>query len=240
MYASANSLPCSRLPAFASATLLGPVSKGIRIICASANSHPCSCRPGRTASAGASAPEPPRATGVGPESPFFCLFLSCFAAVEAFLVNFSIFPEFGRLLNPNFESGNSCSLISERGDVRSQKREKRRVKRGPRNRPEKDTIREPLVRLLWRAAAPGLAPLRLPHARESGSWPGQPALPTTGLTTRAFRRPLLLPNPRAIECSDNVLFLFHPPHLSCHLSAPLPDNSIIIVIVVSEWIVLSM
>ena len=52
-----------------------------------------------------------------------------------------------------------------------------------------------------------------------------------GLTTRVFRRPLLLSTPRVIEYSDEVVFLFHPPHLSYHLHAPLPDNSIMIVIV---------
>jgi len=36
---------------------------------------------------------------------------------------------------------------------------------------------------------------------------------------------------------DDVVFLFHPPHLLYHLHAPLPDNSIVIVIVVSVWII---
>ena len=77
MYASANSLPCSRVPAFASATHLSPVSKWIRIIIhPSANPHPCSRRLGRAASWGASAPQPPRATGVGPE--FAHVFLTIF------------------------------------------------------------------------------------------------------------------------------------------------------------------
>jgi len=45
MRALNNSLPCSRVPAFASATLLGSVSKWIWIIIhACANSHPCSRR----------------------------------------------------------------------------------------------------------------------------------------------------------------------------------------------------
>jgi len=57
--------------------------------------------------------------------------------------------------------------------------------------------------------------------RQSGSRPGQPAWPITGLTTRVFRCPLLLPTPRVIEYSDDVVFLFHPPHLSYHLPAPL-------------------
>ena len=61
-----------------------------------------------------------------------------------------------------------------------------------------------------------------------------------GLTTRAFRRPLLLPNLRVIEYSDDVVFLFHPPHLLCHMPAPLHDNSTMIVVVVSVWIVLFM
>jgi len=59
-------------------------------------------------------------------------------------------------------------------------------------------------------------------------------------TTRVFRRPLLLPTLRVIEYSDDVKFLFHPSHLLYHLPAPLPDNSIMIVIVVSVWTVLLM
>jgi len=79
-----------------------------------------------------------------------------------------------------------------------------------------------------------LTPTHVPAGfRQSGSRPGQPAWPITGLTTRIFRRPLLLPTPRVIEYSDDIVFLFHPPHLSYHLPAPLPDNSIMIVIVVS-------
>jgi len=73
--------------------------------------------------------------------------------------------------------------------------------------------------------------------RQSGSRPGQPAWPITGLTNCVWHRPLLLPTLRVIEYSDDVVFLFHPPHLSYHLPAPLPDNSIMIVIVVSVWIV---
>jgi len=60
------------------------------------------------------------------------------------------------------------------------------------------------------------------------------------LTTRVFRRPLLLPTPRVIEYSNDVVFLFHPAHLLYHLHDPLPDNSMMIVIVVSVWIVLFM
>jgi len=86
-----------------------------------------------------------------------------------------------------------------------------------------------------------LTPTHVPTGfRQSGSRPGQPAWPITGLTTRVFRRALLLPTPRVIEYSDDVVFLFYPPHLSYHLPAPLPDNSIMIVIVVSVWIVLLM
>jgi len=69
--------------------------------------------------------------------------------------------------------------------------------------------------------------------RQSGSQPGQPAWPITGLTARVFRRPLLLPTPRVIEYSDDVVFLFHRPYLLYHLPVPLPDNSMMIVIVVS-------
>jgi len=79
-----------------------------------------------------------------------------------------------------------------------------------------------------------LTPTHVPAGvRQSGSRPGQPAWPVTGLTTRVFRRPLLLPTPRVIEYSDDVVFFFHPPHLLYHLPAPLPDNSMMIVIVVS-------
>jgi len=91
--------------------------------------------------------------------------------------------------------------------------------------------------LYMRALTPTHVPVGF---RQSGSRPGQPAWPISGLTTRVFRRPLLLPTPRVIEYSDDVVFLFHPPHLSYHLPAPLPGNSIMIVIVVSVWIVLSM
>jgi len=76
--------------------------------------------------------------------------------------------------------------------------------------------------------------------RMSGSRPGQPAWLITELTTRVFRRPLLLPTPRVIEYSDDIVFLFHPPHLLYHLPAPLPDNSIMIVIAMSVSIVLLM
>jgi len=65
-----------------------------------------------------------------------------------------------------------------------------------------------------------LTPTHVPAGfRQSGSRPGQPAWPITGLTTRVFRRPLLLPTPRVIE--------FY-------------DNSMMIVIVVSVWIVVFM
>jgi len=84
-----------------------------------------------------------------------------------------------------------------------------------------------------------LTPTHVPAGfRQSGSRSGQPAWPITGLTTRVFRRPLLSPTPRVIEYSDDIGFLFHRPHLSYHLPAPLPDNYIMIVIVVSVWIVL--
>ena len=50
-----------------------------------------------------------------------------------------------------------------------------------------------------------LTPTHVPTGfRQSGSRPGQPAWPITGLTTRVFRRALLLPTPRVIEYSDLV------------------------------------
>jgi len=86
-----------------------------------------------------------------------------------------------------------------------------------------------------------LTPKHIPAGfRQSGSRPGQPAWPITGLTTRVFRRPVLLPTPRVIEYSNDVVFLFHPAHLLYHLHDPLPDNSMMIVIVVSVWIVVFM
>ena len=70
--------------------------------------------------------------------------------------------------SPNF----NWSPISERGDVRSQKRKKRRGGKGPLkyHRPEKGKIRGTLVRLLWQAAAPGLKPLRLSRAQNGEFW----------------------------------------------------------------------
>jgi hypothetical protein len=91
--------------------------------------------------------------------------------------------------------------------------------------------------LYMRALIPTHVPVGF---RQSGSRPGQPVWPITGLNTRVFRRPLLLPTLRVIESSDDIGFLFHPPHLSYHLPAPLRDNSILFVIVVSVWIVLFM
>jgi len=76
-----------------------------------------------------------------------------------------------------------------------------------------------------------LTPTHVPAGfRQSGSRPGQPAWPIAGLTTRVFRRSLLLPTLRVIKYSDDVVFLFHPPHILYHLHAPLPHNSIVIVI----------
>jgi len=112
-------------------------------------------------------------------------------------------------------------------------------------------VRGKAVRLLWRAAAPGLTPIRLSRARQSGSRPGQTFLPINGITARAFPRPLLLTTPprvfprpillttpRVLDFSDDIVFLSHPPHFVYQLPAPLPDNSIIIAITVSVWIVL--
>ena len=73
--------------------------------------------------------------------------------------------------------------------------------------------------------------------RTEGSWP---VWPITGLTIRVFYRPFLFPTPRVIEYYDDVVFLFHPPHLSHRLPAPLLDNFMMIIIVVSVWIVVFM
>jgi len=59
------------------------------------------------------------------------------------------------------------------------------------------------------------------------------------LTWTVYATPLmtLTTDLGVIEYSDDDVFLFHPQH---HLPAPLPDNYILIVIVVSVWIVLIM
>jgi len=99
-----------------------------------------------------------------------------------------------------------------------------------------------------------LSPTHVPAGfRQSDSRPGQPAWPITGLTTRAFRRPLLLTTPprvfpcplvlttpRVREYSGDNVFLPHPPHFVHHPPAPVPDNSIIIATVVSMCILLFM
>jgi len=95
------------------------------------------------------APEPLRATGVGPEplptsNPlFFSVFL--------------ILSEIRRIPHVFFaksEIGHS----SDFNEVRFQKMEKKKGKGDPlkNNHPEKDKIRGTLVRLLWRAVDPGL------------------------------------------------------------------------------------
>jgi len=73
--------------------------------------------------------------------------------------------------------------------------------------------------LYMRALTPTHVPVGF---RQSGSRPRQPAWPITGVTTRVFRRPFLMPTPRVIEYSDDVVFLFHPPHLSYEPACPSP------------------
>ena len=55
--------------------------------------------------------------------------------------------------------------MSDWGDLRFQKRTK---KRGRRHRLKEEGKGQTLVRLLWRATAPGLKPLRLPRAQIGG------------------------------------------------------------------------
>jgi len=99
-----------------------------------------------------------------------------------------------------------------------------------------------------------LTPTPVPAGfRQSGSRPGQTFLPINGITTRAFPRPLMLTTPprafpcpillttqRVLDYCDDFVFLSHPPHFVYQLPAPLPDNSIIIAITLSVWIVLFM
>jgi len=105
--------------------------------------------------------------------------------------------------------------------------------------------------------------MRVTH---SVSQPGQPALPITGGTTRTFlhllpdsiphiaiQGYLMVLNPHEeetmlfigknqiedqLEYFDDIVFLYYDPYHLYHLPAPLPDNFIIIVPVVSVWIVL--
>jgi len=105
------------------------------------------------------------------------------------------------------------------------------------------TVQSPLT-VCVRQILPGLRlcrdSRRYPRHCDCTSGDERSRLVAIQIDTAELVSPLLLPNPRVIEYSNDVVFLFHPPHLSYHLPAPLPDNSIIIVIVVSMWIVLSM
>jgi len=52
-----------------------------------------------------------------------------------------------------------------------------------------------------------LTPTHVPAGvRQCGSWSGQPVWPITGLTTRVFRRPLLLSTLHVVEYSDDIVF----------------------------------
>ena len=57
------------------------------------------------------------------------------------------------------------------------------------------------------------------------------------IATRGY---LLLPSPRIIEFSDDILIVFPPQHLVYHPPAPFPDNSITIAAVVMMWAVFFM
>jgi len=94
------------------------------------------------------------------------------------------FPRFQGVAIPNIAVSRSNSLpIRDRtmNEVRSQKKSKKEGEKEPRSqitpRKSKNKIRVTLVRLLWRAAAPGLKPLRLPRAQRSCKLATQP-LPT--------------------------------------------------------------
>ena len=76
---------------------------------------------------------------------------------------------------------------------------------------------------------------------------GQPVLPINGRTCRAFLSSLpdnnshlaaqgylLLPSPRVIEYSDDILFFFPQPHLLYHPPALFPHNFTVILAVASE------
>jgi len=136
-------------------------------MCTSKHSHPYfDPKPTRTPITRGRGLKPlrlPRATGVRPEhlrisNPLFL----------------SVFPVFLRLdvsSTRNLRSDKKSS-ISKRGDVRNQKRKKRRGEKGPLKyyRLEKDKIRGPLVRLLWRAAAAGGLPRRWIDVWRPGTW----------------------------------------------------------------------
>ena len=140
-----------------------------------------------------------------------------------FYLSSVIFPFFQRFwdqMSPQSEI-RQPSLINE---VRSQNektsnlRTRRRLiskalgkiegRRARSNQGEKNSRNKSVVTLvwpLWCTADLGFKPIRLLRARQSGSRPGQPALPITGLTTRSFCCPLLLPNPRVRVGNTNEL-----------------------------------
>ena len=64
-----------------------------------------------------------------------------------------------------------------KSDLKKSEKKKGKKKPTQNNTPQRDKIRVTLVRLLWRAAAPGLKPLRLPRAQWSCKQTTQP-LPT--------------------------------------------------------------
>jgi len=112
------------------------------------------------------------------------------------------------------------------------------------------TVTSEFESLYMRALTPTPVPAGF---RQSSSRPAQTLLPIHEITTHAFSRPLLLTTPprafprpillttsRVLDYSDDNVFLSHPPHFVYQLPAPLPDNSIIIAITVSVWIVLFM
>jgi len=105
------------------------------------------------------------------------------------------------------------------------------------------------------ALAPGQDRQPCPHISgitQHGSWLGEPALHTSrticcflpdNILHIAIRGYLLLPSPHIIEYSDNTLivfFLWAPQHPLYHPPAPFPDNSTMIVVVVSVWAILFM
>jgi len=87
---------------------------------------------GRAASGGALAPQPPRATGVGPEAPlvFFVEFFTLYCGSRVFFWVFSLFGEIGRLLDPKSEIEHNSdnepeTSLSEMNEVRFQNEETR-------------------------------------------------------------------------------------------------------------------
>jgi len=150
-----------------------------------------SCQAARAASGGAFAPQPAardrgRTAGhTDRKNPDFALFLTFFQIGRLALLIRDIFElRFQNVEMSDFKNG-----------------KKRRGKRDPlkNDHPEKHKIRRTVVRLLWRAAAAGLKPLRLPRAHLP-----HPGVNKTKLHTLKSHHPRERHGPQAVSSFTHV------------------------------------